>query len=615
MNPSPASAATTAPEAAPRFSVIIPTFRRPEELNQCLTRLANQSHPPEGFEILVIDNDKEGSAEPVARAFQGGRIQVFYYKKFSNNVSEARNLGARFARGQWLAFLDDDCLAQADWLHEAGRFLQNQNGPGLVFGGGYQKAFPEASRLQKPPAQLPTNQYLVEGNLFFLRSEYLDLGGMRPDLGPNEERFGYHEGAELMDRHRIRHGPQHRRFLCPALAVTHLEANRTGRTWAAFLSGFDSAKVFKPDRTVSALAGPFKFSWATLRSLHYVLLGKRGMLQREMYRGGEILGELDLLAREKFRRLSLFLRGCNNRRIFPRSLHLLFRNQAESAQPPRSTPSEARENQVSRFLHQAGGGMWGKIGTTELLALEFSDRWLRPVWPKTASWRRAAERLHIDSGVFPVTRGQFQGFLEIYQAAIRQLDGVHLWQKEKFLSIYEQEVAHRLCPRADRLAAWQVGREVCQSLAACRWLVVSPFTESMKRQAGRLAEIHGLSLFSKTLAHIPETCRFLRSPQFSYLEPSPYPTWSEGLARLTEEALGQEFDIALVGCGAWSLPLLANLKVAGKKGIHLGGETQLVFGIKGRRWDSYNIYNEHWIRPSDKETPKDFLRKENGCYW
>jgi hypothetical protein len=117
------------------------------------------------------------------------------------------------------------------------------------------------------------------------------------------------------------------------------------------------------------------------------------------------------------------------------------------------------------------------------------------------------------------------------------------------------------------------------------------------------------------LADLQTRCEFLPCPTFSYLAPSPYQSWSEGLDRLTEEALRKKFEVALIGAGAWSLPLAARLKKAGKIAIHLGGETQLVFGIKGQRWEGYGIYNEHWVRPLPSETPSGYLKKEQGCYW
>ena len=58
-------------------------------------------------------------------------------------------------------------------------------------------------------------------------------------------------------------------------------------------------------------------------------------------------------------------------------------------------------------------------------------------------------------------------------------------------------------------------------------------------------------------------------------------------------------------------------KDMGKKAIHIGGATQILFGIKGKRWDSCGYYNEHWVRPSADETPKGVERFEHGtfAYW
>jgi len=57
----------------------------------------------------------------------------------------------------------------------------------------------------------------------------------------------------------------------------------------------------------------------------------------------------------------------------------------------------------------------------------------------------------------------------------------------------------------------------------------------------------------------------------------------------------------------------------GKQAIHLGGATQILFGIRGARWDEMEtyrkLYNKHWIRPNEMEVPKDANRIEDGCYW
>ena len=81
----------------------------------------------------------------------------------------------------------------------------------------------------------------------------------------------------------------------------------------------------------------------------------------------------------------------------------------------------------------------------------------------------------------------------------------------------------------------------------------------------------------------------------------------------------KDYDIAIIGCGAFGFPLASFVKDQGKKAIHLGGAVQILFGIKGVRWDenkfTSELYNEYWIRPSEDETPKNSGNVEKGCYW
>jgi hypothetical protein len=115
--------------------------------------------------------------------------------------------------------------------------------------------------------------------------------------------------------------------------------------------------------------------------------------------------------------------------------------------------------------------------------------------------------------------------------------------------------------------------------------------------------------------HIMKTCQSVRCPIQSHLEPSPFASWADGLDKLATEAASREFDAALIGAGAWSLPLGRRIKQLGKSAIHMGGETQLLFGIKGKRWVNYNIYNPAWVIADPEETPKDTNRVKDGCYW
>ena len=83
-----------------------------------------------------------------------------------------------------------------------------------------------------------------------------------------------------------------------------------------------------------------------------------------------------------------------------------------------------------------------------------------------------------------------------------------------------------------------------------------------------------------------------------------------------------DFDIAIIGCGAYGFPLAAKLKEAGKQAFHLGGATQIMFGIKGKRWvENQNFayvqsfFNDSWVYPSDLDIPKNANEVEDACYW
>jgi hypothetical protein len=80
-----------------------------------------------------------------------------------------------------------------------------------------------------------------------------------------------------------------------------------------------------------------------------------------------------------------------------------------------------------------------------------------------------------------------------------------------------------------------------------------------------------------------------------------------------------DFDVAIIGCGAYGLPLASYCKDMDKQAVHIGGGLQILFGIKGKRWDVHPeisaLYNEHWVRPMDNEKTINFHTIEGGTYW
>jgi len=202
------------------------------------------------------------------------------------------------------------------------------------------------------------------------------------------------------------------------------------------------------------------------------------------------------------------------------------------------------------------------------------------------------------------------------------LDLVAQWQASgTYEATLERAMLDLLCPHALRVGFYLVRilaprAPWLDDLARLRWLVIHPFAQTIRSQ---LPHLNQLGVYSES-AHADLACRakdtsVIACPQLPYMVPPRHQDWFEALEDLKAQMGRETFDIALVGAGAWSLPLVAHAKKLGRKGIHLGGALQLVFGIKGGRFDPADIYNQAWIRPLPEEIPKDFKKMEQGAYW
>jgi glycosyltransferase involved in cell wall biosynthesis len=99
----------------PFFSVIVPTRDRPGPLAGCLGSLGRLAYPPERFEVIVVDDGSERAPEEVVAPFRD-RLSLTLIVQAKGGPAAARNAGARGARGEFLAFTDDDCKPDPGWL-------------------------------------------------------------------------------------------------------------------------------------------------------------------------------------------------------------------------------------------------------------------------------------------------------------------------------------------------------------------------------------------------------------------------------------------------------------------------------------------------------------------
>ncbi len=124
----------------PFFSIVIPSYARPDRLSSCLEALERLDYPRDRFEVIVVD---DGSPEPLRHVVDGlrDRLTVRLVRQAHAGPATARNTGAAGARGEFVAFTDDYCAPAADWLRcLAKRFA---SAPHAMLGGRTINALPE----------------------------------------------------------------------------------------------------------------------------------------------------------------------------------------------------------------------------------------------------------------------------------------------------------------------------------------------------------------------------------------------------------------------------------------------------------------------------------------
>ncbi len=115
-----------------QFSVIIPTRNRPVALGACLQAIAALDYPRDRFEVLVVDDGSAHALDAVTNPFRA-QLDLSLLRQSPSGPAAARNLGIARARGEYLAFTDDDCRPATDWLRRLESRLADR--PHTLFGG------------------------------------------------------------------------------------------------------------------------------------------------------------------------------------------------------------------------------------------------------------------------------------------------------------------------------------------------------------------------------------------------------------------------------------------------------------------------------------------------
>jgi hypothetical protein len=158
------------------------------------------------------------------------------------------------------------------------------------------------------------------------------------------------------------------------------------------------------------------------------------------------------------------------------------------------------------------------------------------------------------------------------------------------------------------------------ALRGKRILVISPFVDSIRKQLPIRDKLYdGVDLFPECTFELVKSPMTLGYDNTTELEDY----FGVHLREFKKQvdAVKDQYDIALVGCGGYDALICNHIYESGKSAIQVGDVLQMLFGIFGNRWinDTPEImklfFNQHWTRPAPSETPKCHKSIENSCYW
>jgi glycosyltransferase involved in cell wall biosynthesis len=166
-----------------KVSVIIPAFNEERFLSGVISAVQANKYPATDYEIIVVNNGSTDRTAVIAR--KAGVLVVESERKF---VGVARNLGARQAHGEILAFLDADCFPAEDWLREGVRSLAQEHCvTGAECGIPDDAGWMERSWFSQKRFGRIEVTHINTANLFVSRELFVKLGGFDETLSSGED--------------------------------------------------------------------------------------------------------------------------------------------------------------------------------------------------------------------------------------------------------------------------------------------------------------------------------------------------------------------------------------------------------------------------------------------
>ncbi|MDR2410476.1 MAG: hypothetical protein LBE13_20515 [Bacteroidales bacterium] len=234
------------------------------------------------------------------------------------------------------------------------------------------------------------------------------------------------------------------------------------------------------------------------------------------------------------------------------------------------------------------------------------------------------QQMQQSSGFFPPTVEKIEQFCELMIEDMKEVDILGSWlADERYFEDKLENISRvhlRLLEPFWSESPWTKG------LQGKNILIVHPFAELIEKQYNE----NRTKLFKNSNILLDFKLQTIKAVQSLGGESNDFIDWFEALDWMKQEIDNLHYDICLIGCGAYGFPLAAHVKRKGKQAVHIGGSLQLMFGIKGKRWEDPNygvtqwnipygfytsLMNEYWDRPSEQLRSRNANQIEGACYW
>lgn len=277
------------------ISVIICTYNRASLLKNCLQSLEKQIADKKNYEVIVIDNNSTDNTKEIVKDFVKSQANIKIVTEKNLGRSQARNRGWKEAKGKYVAYIDDDALADSDWVEQIILFIK-KNPKINAFGGPYSRF-----SLKTIPAWIPKNYFTLNlgnnikilnfknewisgSNMIFNKLVFKKYGGFNTNFGGKGDKIIYGEETEFLARLKKTKEPI---FYVPKIRVKHLVAERKLDVWWLLKDNYwrslSYSLIKKPK--LNFLRGAVSFILAFLLIPIYLIDMKKGVIKRRLYYG------------------------------------------------------------------------------------------------------------------------------------------------------------------------------------------------------------------------------------------------------------------------------------------------------------------------------------------